>query len=203
MKGATNAIKKGKISAITVLLAFAVNACFPVLAMGATNAKPTVEITSPSSGTKVTRGESVEIEAYAEDDVGVQGMALYIDGDKVETFYSDSFSYNLSTDDLNAGSHRIDVNAFDGEKKGTDYVSFKVIEPIVEKPSVTTKPASEIGQTSACLNGSVDKSNGADITEYGFKYGTSSSNLDQKVAAGYDNISGSFSYEIDGLQPGT
>ncbi len=72
----------------------------------------------------------------------------------------------------------------------------------VVPPTVSTGSYGSVTEYSACVYGSVDKNGGDYITEYGIKYGTSSSNMD-KIPVGYSHISGSYSADLSGLQPGT
>lgn len=69
---------------------------------------------------------------------------------------------------------------------------------------MTTAGATDISQTGATLSGSYSGVSGGTINQAGFRYGTSSGNLDKEVY--YDipsGTSGSFSKQISGLNPGT
>lgn len=72
----------------------------------------------------------------------------------------------------------------------------------ISKPSVVTGNASSITAQSAVLNGEISSPGGAVITAYGFSY---SSDEEQwtEVVAGSDNLRGSFSYTLSGLEANT
>jgi hypothetical protein len=70
-------------------------------------------------------------------------------------------------------------------------------------PTVQTEAASTITADSSILNGDITSSNGYDITDYGFLWGTSSSSLTNKLDVGTDNHSGSFTANLSNLAAGT
>ncbi len=71
----------------------------------------------------------------------------------------------------------------------------------VTRPTVYTMSATNVVATFATLNGSIDNNGGLDITDYGFYWGTDSSNLTNQVQVGTTNCSG-FSYDLTGLNSG-
>ncbi|OQY11518.1 MAG: hypothetical protein B6I31_04785 [Desulfobacteraceae bacterium 4572_19] len=108
------------------------------------------------------------------------------------------------------GSYSSNLNGLDSDKTyyfksyainiaGTSYgavMSFKT-EVAVVQPEVTTDAATNIGANIAKLNGAVTDDGGADVTERGFYWGESASNLSNKRSSG--NGTGSFSSYISGL----
>ena len=70
-------------------------------------------------------------------------------------------------------------------------------------PTVTTYDASNVGETTATLNGSLDKNGGESIYEHGLCWGINSGNPENKENLGAANYKGSFSVNIRGLQPDT
>ncbi len=71
------------------------------------------------------------------------------------------------------------------------------------KPSVETEAATSVAAVSAVLNGSITSDNGSAITGYGFLWGTSESSLTNKLSAGSDDHSGSFTAALSNLTAGT
>ncbi|MBR5983081.1 MAG: fibronectin type III domain-containing protein [Bacteroidales bacterium] len=71
----------------------------------------------------------------------------------------------------------------------------------VVNPAVATSSVSNLGATSATLNGEILNQGASDITERGFMYGTSSGNLSNTLPS-TDNTD-AFSYELTGLAENT
>ena len=85
-----------------------------------------------------------------------------------------------------------------GEERLGDVTSFRT--KAIATASVTTSAASSVGQTSTTLNGSYAEATGT-VSRVGFKYGTSSGNLDQDT---YTNGNSTpFSKSLTGLTAGT
>jgi len=72
---------------------------------------PTVSITNPGSGAKVTG--NVSVKASASDNVAVTKTTLYIDGAEVASATSGSLTYNWNTRKASSGSHTLRVDATD------------------------------------------------------------------------------------------
>ena len=90
-----------------------------------------------------------------------------------------------------------------GESTATSSQTFTTQTAVVA-PTVTTSAATSVGETSATLNGVVDKNGGGTITEYGFRYcvyGTG--NYTTVKTTGSINTNTPFEKTITGLTPGT
>ena len=72
-----------------------------------------------------------------------------------------------------------------------------------ESVSVTTGEATEVGETSATLNGEVTELEGADEADVGFEYGESGGDLENAVDAGTVSSVVEFDATVDGLESGT
>ncbi|UFS71712.1 Ig-like domain-containing protein [Geomonas sp. RF6] len=73
----------------------------------------------------------------------------------------------------------------------------------VTPPTAQTNSATGIGQTTATLSGVITANGGANITEYGFFWG-SGSNLSTKKVVGSNGLKGtSYTYNLTGLTPGS
>ncbi len=70
------------------------------------------------------------------------------------------------------------------------------------KPSVSTGAATSITADSAVLTGDITSDSGYDVTGYGFLWGASATSLTNKLAAGADNHSGTFTASLDSLAAG-
>jgi hypothetical protein len=70
-------------------------------------------------------------------------------------------------------------------------------------PTVQTDSAQSITASSAILNGNIVSGGGANITEYGFLWGTSQDNLANTLQVGTDNHSGDFTATLSNLTGGT
>lgn len=71
-------------------------------------------------------------------------------------------------------------------------------------PYVETIDATLITCNSLTLNGSVEKNNGLELTEYGFYWGTSSGAISKKIIAGKDGLfKGKYMYNLTGLVSGS
>lgn len=71
------------------------------------------------------------------------------------------------------------------------------------KPSIETKDATSTTATSAVLNGNITSNNGYNVTDYGFLWWTSSSNLNNKLDVGTNNQSGVFTTTLSDLKAST
>lgn len=84
-------------------------------------------------------------------------------------------SFTSSLTQLKGGSIYY-VRAYAVNALGVSYSNQLVLSvPIVDKPKVSTMPATDINETSAALNAHIDGDGGSKITEYGFYYGTTES----------------------------
>ena len=72
---------------------------------------PTVQITSPTGGTKVSRSTKVSISSS--DNAGVIRVDLYIDGKLVLTSTNPSPTYNWNTGKIALGQHTLQAFAYD------------------------------------------------------------------------------------------
>jgi hypothetical protein len=70
-------------------------------------------------------------------------------------------------------------------------------------PTVQTEAASTVTAVSAVLNGDITADNGYDVTDYGFLWGMSASNLANKLDVGANNQSGDFTDTLGSLTAGT
>ena len=78
------------------------------------NIPPTVAILYPPPGTTFTDGDIVTITADVEDNVGVQKVEFYIDGELLFTGNASPYQYNWNTAGYGDGqSHSIYIKAFD------------------------------------------------------------------------------------------
>ncbi|MEJ2048336.1 MAG: Ig-like domain-containing protein [Calditrichota bacterium] len=78
------------------------------------NIPPTVTILYPTTGTTFTNGDTVSITADVEDNVGVQKVEFYIDGELLFTSTTVPYQYNWNTTGYGNGqSHSIYIKAFD------------------------------------------------------------------------------------------
>ncbi len=116
---------------------------------------------------------------------------------------SDKFNFSKVIDGLQPGQkyyvQSYAVNQL-GETLGNNYYFETVSAP---KASVKTLSATEINSSSVVLNGELIKNGGYNVTDYGFKYGTSKSNL-AKVTLGYiGDQKSAFKTFLSGLKPET
>lgn len=74
---------------------------------------PTVQITSPTDGTRL-KGSSINIMSTAHDDVAVTKSELYIDNQLVSSISGSDLSYVWNTQKISRGTHIILVKAYDG-----------------------------------------------------------------------------------------
>ena len=72
---------------------------------------PTVEITSPVSGSRVSKVTSIKVSAS--DNAGVTQVAIYVDGVQVYTGSAAPYSTNWNTRKLASGTHIITAKAWD------------------------------------------------------------------------------------------
>ena len=70
-------------------------------------------------------------------------------------------------------------------------------------PTVQTEVAMVVSVDSVVMNGDIASDNGANITDYGFLWGTSASSLTNKLDVGTDNHSGAFTATLSSLTVGT
>ena len=80
-------------------------------------AAPTVTISKPTDGSKVTGTVSVGVSA--QDDVSVAKVQLYLDGKLVSSVAGATLSYNWNTRKASTGAHTIAAVATDGSGKAT------------------------------------------------------------------------------------
>jgi hypothetical protein len=74
---------------------------------------PSVLITFPTAGSVFTAGDTVEIVADAQDNIGIQRVEFSIDGQLKITDTSRPYSYIWDTTGFGAGQHTIYVKAYD------------------------------------------------------------------------------------------
>jgi len=113
----------------------------------------------------------------------------------------ENFSYDVTS--LTADK-RYYFQAYATNRYGTSYgsvKSFTTTSSYIDRPTVSTDSATDIGDDYATLNGEITSIGGGIITEYGFYYGTSSS-PSTKVRAGRTGIAegDSFSYDLTDLR---
>jgi thermitase len=79
---------------------------------------PTVQITSPATGTKISK--NVKVSVASNDDVGVTSIELYIDGKLFQKTSGSSVTFSWNTAKISAGSHTLQAFAYDAAgNKGT------------------------------------------------------------------------------------
>jgi thermitase len=82
---------------------------------------PSVQITSPSSGTKVSR--NVKVTVAANDNTGVASIELYIDGKLYQSVAGSTASFTWNTAKVSVGAHTLQAYAFDAAgNKGTSVI---------------------------------------------------------------------------------
>lgn len=81
---------------------------------------PAVSITSPSSGTVVTRLNNFNVNVTATDNVGVTKVELYVDNNLRATLSSAPYTFNLSVSSLSRGTRRLKATAYDAAGNKTD-----------------------------------------------------------------------------------
>jgi len=82
-----------------------------------------------------------------------------------------------------------------------DEVSFTTAPVTV--PTVSTDPATSVGETFSVLNGTVTEDGGAEVTARGFYYGTSANPVATGIKIAQGNGDGNFSSNVSGLSSGT
>ena len=110
-------------------------------------------------------------------------------------------NYSTTLVDLEGGTTYY-FKAYATNYVGTSYgelMSFTTEDAII--PSVTTDSVTNRDYTSVTLTGNVTSDGGTNVTECGFVYGTSASNLTQTVQS--DSVIGAFSANITGLSANT
>lgn len=115
--------------------------------VAADTTKPTITISSPSSGQSITKGNTVTISAAATDNVSVSGMGIYLDGStsKAATTYNGSISYNWDTSNLSTGSHTIKVTAVDTSNNASEKsigITITAVPAQLSAPTIT-EPSSD------------------------------------------------------------
>jgi uncharacterized repeat protein (TIGR02543 family) len=107
---------------------------------------------------------------------------------------SASYSFNMPADSLSLTANFTITTTTGGGGGGA---------PAVYTPTVQTEAASSVTTGSAALNGDITSSGNGNITEYGFLWGTSSSNLNNTLQVGTDNRSGAFTASLGSLTAST
>jgi subtilisin family serine protease len=74
---------------------------------------PTVQITSPANGAKVSGSISVTISVTAQDNVGVSQVSIYVDGVQQYTGTAAPYSFKWNLKKLTLGAHTISATAWD------------------------------------------------------------------------------------------
>jgi hypothetical protein len=75
---------------------------------------PTVSIIYPAAGAIITAGEIVNITAEAQDNIGIQRVEFYVDGDLLSTDTTPPYRYSWDTTTYgNGGLHTVFVKAYD------------------------------------------------------------------------------------------
>jgi hypothetical protein len=74
---------------------------------------PTVSISSPSTGTSVSRNSVMTVTVSASDNTAVTQVQLYLDGKLVGTDTSGPYSFSWSLKGVSAGTHTITATAYD------------------------------------------------------------------------------------------
>lgn len=104
-------------------------------------------------------------------------------------FYSSIFCYESHNPDAGGGEHA-ETHAWEMEAWGP---------PPVVTPSVSTLDANNITISQAILNGNITDTGGANVTERGFKWGTSPGNYTYSLSEFGSFGIGAFDYQITGL----
>lgn len=101
---------------------YSANSVLISVANAVDTAPPVAELKNPTGGSTVTG--NVAVAGVAADNVGVVGLALYIDGKKVSSSTTSSLSYNWNTRKVSSGSHILRLDAIDAAGNvGTQLVS--------------------------------------------------------------------------------
>ncbi len=87
---------------------------------------PVVLVSTPAQGMTINRGQTVEIASSSTDDVKVEAMGLYINGDKKFRCTGSSFQYYWSTAGLAPGVYNINITSWDGVLVGQRTISVTV-----------------------------------------------------------------------------
>ena len=111
---------------------------------------------------------------------------------------------DIGLDDNEQGSGRLNVaDAVDADEEGDGDDGEDDDDEGEESVSVATDEATDVGESSATLNGELTELEGADEADVGFEYGESGTGLDNTVDAGTLTSTGSFDATVDGLDSGT
>ncbi len=154
-------------------------------------------LSQANGSTQVTFADNVKLDLY---NVSWQKYPCKSVG--CETSLVDSYSKVITSNGMSIGN----VSGDDSHYTGNVIVSYKVTKTSTPSPDtdadVTTTNPSNIDEDSARLNGSLDINdwNNADVY---FKWGTSSSNLNNTTAKVSKNSDGSFNKTISGLSDDT
>ncbi len=95
---------------------------------------PVINFVSPEDETEFTKGEDIVININAEDEDGnIEKVDLYLNGDKIYSWDSAPYTYNLSTDNMNAGDYTLEAKAYDNDGlSATASIHLKIIEQLIE-----------------------------------------------------------------------
>ena len=166
---------------------------------------PEVELAAPGVDTLSTipRDDYDEFSGTSMSAPHVSGAAASViadgttDREEVRSQLKESAD-DIGLDDNEQGAGRLNVaDAVDAEEEEDDDDD----EEEEESVSVVTDEATDVGETSATLNGEVTELEGADEADVGFEYGESGGDLSNSVDAG--SSSGEFDATVDDLDSDT
>ncbi len=106
--------------------------------------------------------------------------------------------FSKTVDGLTAGTPYY-YQAFAENEAGFGYGTIEKAGTAAGRPSVLTVAPTNVTCNSIIMKGKIDKNGGSEIKEYGFYWGMSSSDINNKIIAGNTHFDGEFSSELKGL----
>ena len=176
---------------------------------GFSSTGPEVELAAPGVGvlSTVPRDDYTEFDGTSMACPHVSGAAATViadgttDREAVRAELKEAAD-DIGLDDNEQGAGRLNVaDAVDAEEGDDDEEDDDDDED--ENVSVATGEATDIGETSATLNGEVTELENADEADVGFEYGESDGDLANTADAGTLSSTGTFDATVDGLESGT
>lgn len=118
---------------------------------------------------------------------------------------SDTFRLSVDRNQLDYGEHRHTLTIkYSGNNSGEIALDIVVMKVKLTTPTVSiSETAKEVGKDSFKIEGKIEAMGGAQITEHGFYWGTSESNMTNHNNLGVMRETGSFQHTITGLNYNT